>query len=167
MNATKILWGQVLLVSATVLAFVWTATEWTAWKLGFSVGAWPPMVRGVRLAGLPSAGLFLVVVRLRRLCARHFLSRAHTSPLPGALRPSWSPSPFRCGAPARRSVSRPMALPAGQRCVRCARPACSGKMGCCSAGGGTNISDMMGRNMCSASRRPEAARVSGLSSRRC
>jgi type IV secretion system protein VirD4 len=35
MNATKILWGQVLLVSAVVLAFVWMATEWTAWRLGF------------------------------------------------------------------------------------------------------------------------------------
>jgi type IV secretion system protein VirD4 len=35
MNATKILWGQVLLVSAVVLTFVWAATEWTAWKLGF------------------------------------------------------------------------------------------------------------------------------------
>jgi type IV secretion system protein VirD4 len=35
MNATKILWGQVLLVSAVVLAFVWAATEWTAWRLGF------------------------------------------------------------------------------------------------------------------------------------
>lgn len=35
MNATKILWGQVLLVSTVVLAFVWAATEWTAWKLGF------------------------------------------------------------------------------------------------------------------------------------
>src|SRR5487761_2277389 len=35
MNATKILWGQVLLVIAVVLAFVWAATEWTAWKLGF------------------------------------------------------------------------------------------------------------------------------------
>ncbi len=35
MNATKILWGQVLLVSAVVLVFVWAATEWTAWKLGF------------------------------------------------------------------------------------------------------------------------------------
>jgi len=30
MNATKILWGQVFLVCATVLAFVWAATEWTA-----------------------------------------------------------------------------------------------------------------------------------------
>jgi type IV secretion system protein VirD4 len=35
MNATKILWGQVLLVSAVVLAFIWAATEWAAWKLGF------------------------------------------------------------------------------------------------------------------------------------
>jgi type IV secretion system protein VirD4 len=35
MNATKILWGQILLVSAVVLMFVWTATEWTAWRLGF------------------------------------------------------------------------------------------------------------------------------------
>jgi hypothetical protein len=28
----------VLLVSATVLTFVWAATEWTAWKLGFQSG---------------------------------------------------------------------------------------------------------------------------------
>jgi len=35
MNATKILWVQVLLVCAAVLAFVWAATEWTAWQLAF------------------------------------------------------------------------------------------------------------------------------------
>jgi type IV secretion system protein VirD4 len=35
MNGTKILWGQVLLVSTVVLAFVWAATEWVAWRLGF------------------------------------------------------------------------------------------------------------------------------------
>jgi type IV secretion system protein VirD4 len=35
MSAGKILWGQVLLVSAVVLAFIWAATEWTAWSLGF------------------------------------------------------------------------------------------------------------------------------------
>jgi type IV secretion system protein VirD4 len=35
MNATKILWGQILLVILVVLVFVWTATEWTAWRLGF------------------------------------------------------------------------------------------------------------------------------------
>jgi type IV secretion system protein VirD4 len=35
MNATKILWGQVLLIIAVVLAFLWAATEWTAWRLAF------------------------------------------------------------------------------------------------------------------------------------
>ena len=35
MNATKILWGQILLVCAVVLPFLWTATEWTAWQLAF------------------------------------------------------------------------------------------------------------------------------------
>jgi type IV secretion system protein VirD4 len=35
MNQTKILWGQVLLVSTVALAFVWGATEWVAWRLAF------------------------------------------------------------------------------------------------------------------------------------
>src|SRR3979490_595398 len=35
MNATKILWSQILLVSLVVLAFVWTATELPAWRLGY------------------------------------------------------------------------------------------------------------------------------------
>ena len=35
MHSTKILWGQVLLVSAVALAFVWAATEWVAWRLAF------------------------------------------------------------------------------------------------------------------------------------
>ncbi len=35
MNATKIFWGQVILVSAVVLAFMWGATEWVAWRLAF------------------------------------------------------------------------------------------------------------------------------------
>lgn len=39
MNATKILWGQVLTVSFVALAFVWGATEWVAWRLVFQ----PPL----------------------------------------------------------------------------------------------------------------------------
>ena len=35
MSATKILWGQMLVVSIVVMAFIWAATEWTAWRLGF------------------------------------------------------------------------------------------------------------------------------------
>jgi type IV secretion system protein VirD4 len=50
MNPTKILWLQILLVCATVLGFVWAATQWTAWQLAFqaqlgapwfSVFGWP------------------------------------------------------------------------------------------------------------------------------
>jgi len=35
MSATKILWGQVITVFLIVLITMWTATEWTAWRLGF------------------------------------------------------------------------------------------------------------------------------------
>ena len=69
MNATKILWGQILLVSIVVLAFVWVATEWTAWRLGFQPQLGHAVVRAVRVARLPAAKLLLVVVLLRRLCA--------------------------------------------------------------------------------------------------
>lgn len=50
MSATKILWGQLLFVSVVVLAFLWAATEWTAWRLAFQpqlgsawfvIGRWP------------------------------------------------------------------------------------------------------------------------------
>jgi type IV secretion system protein VirD4 len=35
MSATRILWGQVLVVGLIALGFVWAATEWTAWRLAF------------------------------------------------------------------------------------------------------------------------------------
>ncbi len=50
MSGTKVMWGQVAIVFAIVLAGVWTATEWTAFRLGFQrelgapwmiVGGWP------------------------------------------------------------------------------------------------------------------------------
>src|SRR6266446_2567984 len=37
MSATKILWGQITVVVAIVLVTVWTATQWTAWRLGFQL----------------------------------------------------------------------------------------------------------------------------------
>ena len=42
MPATKLLWGQVLIVLAIVLAGCWGATEWTAWRLGFQAQLGPP-----------------------------------------------------------------------------------------------------------------------------
>ncbi|SDD86722.1 type IV secretion system protein VirD4 [Sphingomonas sp. YR710] len=35
MSATKILWGQILVVLLIVLTTTWSATQWTAWQLGF------------------------------------------------------------------------------------------------------------------------------------
>jgi len=35
LTATKILWGQIIVVFAIVLATLWAATQWTAWRLGF------------------------------------------------------------------------------------------------------------------------------------
>ena len=42
MSATKILWGQILIVFAIVLATLWGATQWTAWRLGFQPQLGPP-----------------------------------------------------------------------------------------------------------------------------
>jgi type IV secretion system protein VirD4 len=35
MSATKVLWGQIVVVFAIVLATMWAATQWVAWKLGY------------------------------------------------------------------------------------------------------------------------------------
>jgi type IV secretion system protein VirD4 len=50
MNPTKILWLQILVVCSTVLGFLWTATEWTAWQLAFQPELGAPWFR---LFGLP------------------------------------------------------------------------------------------------------------------
>jgi type IV secretion system protein VirD4 len=42
MNPTKILWLQILFVCATMLGFVWAATQWTAWQLAFQAQLGPP-----------------------------------------------------------------------------------------------------------------------------
>ncbi|WP_234054232.1 MULTISPECIES: conjugal transfer protein TraG [unclassified Xanthobacter] len=42
MSATKILWGQILLVFAIVLATMWGATQFVAWRLGFQDQLGPP-----------------------------------------------------------------------------------------------------------------------------
>jgi type IV secretion system protein VirD4 len=34
-GGARLLWGQSLLVLGLVAAFVWAATEWTAWRLAW------------------------------------------------------------------------------------------------------------------------------------
>ncbi|MDG4875250.1 conjugal transfer protein TraG [Mesorhizobium sp. WSM4935] len=50
MSATKILWGQILTVFLIVVLTTWTATQWTAWRLGFQPQLGP---HWFELAGLP------------------------------------------------------------------------------------------------------------------
>ena len=45
MNATKILWGQVIAVCSIALAFVWAATQWTAAALGYQAQLGAPWFR--------------------------------------------------------------------------------------------------------------------------
>ncbi|MFN8683137.1 conjugal transfer protein TraG [Paracoccus sp. P2] len=42
MTGTKILWGQITVVFLIVLAFIWAATQYVAWSLGFQPQLGPP-----------------------------------------------------------------------------------------------------------------------------
>ncbi|UFS67289.1 type IV secretory system conjugative DNA transfer family protein [Paracoccus denitrificans] len=42
MSGTKILWGQISVVFLIVLIFVWSGTQWTAWRFGFQPQLGPP-----------------------------------------------------------------------------------------------------------------------------
>ncbi len=50
MSGTRILWGQIVLVLGEVLACIWGATQWTAWRLGFQPQLGTPWAD---LAGMP------------------------------------------------------------------------------------------------------------------
>ena len=50
MTGTRVLWGQILVVFAIVLATTWAATEWTAWRLAFQLELGPPWFA---IAGVP------------------------------------------------------------------------------------------------------------------
>jgi type IV secretion system protein VirD4 len=60
MNATKILWGQILAVSAVALGLLWGATQWVAWRLAFQSQLGHPWFN---ILGWP-ASLVLVVVAI-------------------------------------------------------------------------------------------------------
>jgi hypothetical protein len=49
LSGTKILWG-ILIVLAVVLAIVWIATQWTAWRLGYQPQLGPPWFHVIGVA---------------------------------------------------------------------------------------------------------------------
>ncbi|KPM17656.1 conjugal transfer protein TraG [Citromicrobium sp. JL31] len=42
-QAARILWGQIIIVTLVALSFIWAATQWTAWRLGFQPQLGAPM----------------------------------------------------------------------------------------------------------------------------
>ena len=122
MKGTKILWGQVLLVGAVVLAFVWAATEWTAWRLAFSQNSealGSPYSAGRSMRPRHSSGGGSPTTRtLRKSSSKEPISRRRArSPL------SLWPSRCRSGGREKRKASRPMARPAGPKRERSVAPA--------------------------------------------
>ena len=59
MTATKILWGQILTVFAIVLTTTWSATQWTAWRLGFQAQLGTPWFDLAGLWVYPPPAFFL------------------------------------------------------------------------------------------------------------
>jgi type IV secretory pathway TraG/TraD family ATPase VirD4 len=65
MSATKVLWGQIIIVFAFVLATMWAATQWVAWRLGYQPELGQPWFEtGLWNSRLSTARVLLVVVRL-------------------------------------------------------------------------------------------------------
>ena len=167
MSATKILWGQVLLVSFVVLAFLWGATEWVAWRLAFQsqlgrpwleVFGWPLyqppaffwwwfaydayardiFVEGAYIAASGGIAAVIVAIAMSVWRAREVETRHHL---------------WLCAL--------------GRDARRFARPACSAMTACCSADGATNICATTAQSMSCVSRRPDQAKASALSFPRC
>ena len=59
MTATKILWGQVIVVFLIVLAAVWGATQWVAWRLGYQAQLGHPMDVWAGVPVYPPPAFFL------------------------------------------------------------------------------------------------------------
>ena len=100
MNATKILWVQVLLVCATVLGFIWAATEWTAWQLAFQPQLGQPWFE---LFGWPMyqpPAFFWWWFAYDAYAHESSSPAASSRALAASLRSSWR-SPCRCGARAK------------------------------------------------------------------
>jgi type IV secretion system protein VirD4 len=59
MTGTRVLWGQILIVLAIALATTWTATQWTAWRLGYQPQLGQPWTTVGELPLYPPPAFFL------------------------------------------------------------------------------------------------------------
>jgi len=58
MPATRVLWGQITTVFVVVLLTIWTATQWTAWRLGYQPELGQPWMHVASLPLYPPPAFF-------------------------------------------------------------------------------------------------------------
>jgi type IV secretion system protein VirD4 len=58
MPSTKIFWGQILAVCAIVLTTTWTATQWTAWRLGYQPQLGSPWIEFLHVPLYPPPAFY-------------------------------------------------------------------------------------------------------------
>jgi type IV secretory pathway TraG/TraD family ATPase VirD4 len=56
--ATRVLWGQIATVFVAVLLTIWTATQWTAWRLGYQPELGRPWMHIASLPLYPPPAFF-------------------------------------------------------------------------------------------------------------
>ena len=141
------------LVFSIVLATMWAATQWTAWRLGYQPQLGQPWFELRRHADLsarrPSSGGGSPMTPMRRRSS----SRAPASRRPAASSRSPLPSACRSGGRARRRTSRPMARRAGRRSARSRAPGLLGPDGVVLGSSIATIFAMTARSMCCVLRR--------------
>ena len=59
MSATKILWGQIIIVSVIVVATIWGATQWVTWRLAYQPQLGRPFAEIATLPLYPPSAFFL------------------------------------------------------------------------------------------------------------
>ncbi|WP_126424265.1 conjugal transfer protein TraG [Asticcacaulis excentricus] len=59
MPSSRIMWGQIFAVIATVIIAVWAATQYTAWRLGFQAGLGVAWLQGLGVPVYPPHAFFL------------------------------------------------------------------------------------------------------------
>ena len=166
MSATKILWGQILIVFLIVLATTWAATQWTAWRLASSRSLGRPgssCSAGPSIRRPPSSGGGTPTTPT---------PRRSSSKAPSSQRRAVSLDRRRHRhvgmAGARGEERRDLWIGAlGRRARGEAAPGCSAPMVSCSAGSSETIFATTAPSMCCASRRRGPARASAWWSRRC
>ena len=168
MSATKILWGQLIVLGLIVLAFVWAATQWTAWRLGYQpqLGApWFELWHGMPVYAPPA--FFWWWFHFDAYAPPVFVEGAYIASSGGfaSILVAIAMSVWRARE-AREVTTYGTARFATEREVRAA--GLLGDDGAILGRLGQSITcATMDPSTSSASRRPAAARASGLSSRRC